>query len=359
MERRDIRAQDSLPGYDVLRSSAPQFVQDPIETDYVHHSDFMHHPVYDKYLHMHKVLVGNSGGRELELIATELEKETLPRLLDAAGWAAAEAGIVRTDIPTIERIALVERAEDSWVRAIDTQEYIDREGPDWLAENSTSFRLALNLAYAPLMKALIVGNITDTTRERTFADTLAIAQLSLIQRQLASKHGDVEAIGDLLGFEHECNAMLALLHLDDPRYVPIPSTARADTGYYHRDQTHDISVINQHWGHIKKVIPMEIKASAGRSDRRRYKSLIIRGKMHLSIVGRHDPQYTLNAFGAVYENSATTEQKNTVEYASSTIKDLLRLYQLGDKRDAVSYKNTQTTFYDTKKVGEKYKELSV
>jgi hypothetical protein len=171
--------------------------------------------------------------------------------------------------------------------------------------------------------------VTDATREQVFADVLALAQLAGIQRKLAYLSGSLDAVGNLLGFEHECNAHLTLLHIDDPRYVPLPSSARGGSGTTYPEQTHDIVVINQHWGKIRKVIPLEIKSKASLGDIKRYDALVVRGKMHLSVTGRYSPEFTRDSFAAYYSDIATRQDNHTVYRVTSTMKELLRLYQQG------------------------------
>lgn len=353
MQRRHISPEDSLAGYDTLQ--ATRFHSQPFEVD-----TFSPNAAYDAYFRIHKVFVGISGGQQLEGIASILETEAMPRYLDVAGWSAAEAGLVRSDRPAVERAALIDRARRSWERALSAQQSVNEtEGLEWLREDSATFRLALNLAYVPVMQALVAGNVTPTTRERAFADTLAIAQLNNLQSHLALQEGDIQAVGDHVGFGHECNALLTLLYLDDPRHVPLPSSARAGSGCDYREQTHDVAVINQHWGDILKVIPVEIKAAASRRDLKRYNALIVRGKMHLSTEGKYHPAYTQEAFAAVYEGRSTPAHEATVAHATSTLCDLLQLYQRGERLEVHKSKRASTRFHRPTEVAKNYKELSL
>ncbi len=343
---------EQLPGYDSLRSS-----NNDTEKTYPGFSPNKH---YAAYMNIHKVFVGRSGGRELISIADELEKEWLPDYLDAGGWAAAEAGLVCDDLPTSERMNLINRAEVCWQQAIINQDALSSDPTkEYLSEDTDQFRLALNLAFSPMMKSIVAGNVTRSVRERTFADTLAIAQLSALQLSLASKQGNVDAVGDHLGFGHECNALLALLYLNDPNNLPLPSTYRAGSGYEYRSQTHDIAIINQHWGDIHRVFPAEIKAAASFRDKQRYKALIIRGKMHLAIPGKFKPIETTDAFGRCFDGNATPEDQKIVHHATTTVKELLALYQKGDCPDEFKRIRTHTKFHTNDKLAEKYKEFSL
>jgi hypothetical protein len=187
---------------------------------------------------------------------------------------------------------------------------------------------------------------------------LAIAQLSVVQGDLASRSGDIGGVADHRGFQYECNGLLSLLYLNNPNCIPTPSSARAGSGYDHRDQTHDISVIHQRWGKIHRVTPIEIKSAASLRDRQRYKALIVRGKMHLSVEGRYDPKETLNAFAEVYEGNPTPDAQKITLHASSTMHDLLVLYQKGNEIEDFKKIHSNTTFHNVEHVAKKYRELS-
>lgn len=355
IERLALNDDSTLNGYDLLRTSgAPGHAL--IHPD---NKSFTPNPAYDEYFKIHKVFVGESGGIQLENIGERLKDEWLPRYLDAAGWAFAESALTQTSRPHIDRTHLLQEAAHCWEKALcSQQEFDDGEHREWLSDHVDSFRLALNLAYTPLMHSIVAGDVTEATRERTFADTLAIAQLSIVKGDLAAKEGNIGGIADHRGFQYECNALLSLLYLNNPNYVPLPSSARAGSGYDYRDQTHDISVVHQRWGKIHRITPIEIKSAASLRDKQRYKALIVRGKMHLSVEGKYDPRETLNAFAAVYEGEPTPDAIRIANHASSTTQDLLVLYQKGNEIESFKKIHSHTTFHDTTHVIKKYRELS-
>lgn len=368
MERQAIASNTALPGYDTLTNISHDtrdvFVADdttPYRVAY-NHMVYLDNPTYSKYLKMNKVLVGNKGAGELIDIGDALATESLPRYLDTAGWAYAEASLAGNDLSATRKVELVQQAEECWSYALRSYKHLESgEESEWFVEDPTEFRLAINLAYAPLLKSLAIGNVTDAVRERTFADTLAIAQLAAVHMELAVKEADQESISAFSGFLHECNALLAFLYMDDPRYIPLPSSARADSGYYHPEQAHDITLLNQHWGRIKNVIPIEIKAAASANDRRRYKALIIRGKMHLHLGmnGNHDPRQTLDAFADMYEDEGAASRSAylTVMTVAATAKRLVSLYRSGHELADLSLRGV-THFHDKERVVTEYPELS-
>ena len=364
IKRSVVSYETRLPGYDAHQSVrlAPAADEQPFKQSreaysrFRNHHEYLKDEAYDKYLRMHKVLVGESGAYELIEIGDVLAQSELPRYLDAAGWAYAEAGLALKSESTVGRVELVIAGESCWAEALQKEQFLlDGQAPQDLFEDAASYRTAMNLAYAPLMKSIIIGNITDSTRERVFADTLAIAQTSALQLGFAAREDKMHAVSGHIGFIHEANTLLALLYLDDPRYVPLPSSARADTGYYHRHQTHDVAIINQHWGTIKKIIPLEVKARASAADRERSKALIVRGKMHLTVGGRNNPSETTEAFSNVYHGVADESDRCIVDHASSTVLDLLRLYQRGAK-NAAGNVTSQTQFHDARYVAPYYRQ---
>lgn len=353
-----------LPGSDALKS-APLFKSNS-DYDYekvlLHfeeggHRNYLNNAAYDQYLHMHKVVVGEVGASKLKNIGAELENETLPTYLEAAGWAYVEAGLAASSLTTTERVELVNSGEKLWQRSlVRSAEIAEMLGGEYRYGDNEGHRTALNLAFAPLVKSIIVGNVRPNVIQKVLLDTAEISHDSKLSLDRAYDAGDTNAIAYHKGLLFEASALMALLYLDDPRYVPLPATARSDTGYYHREQTHDISVINQHWGEIRKIIPLEIKSKASLRDKRRYKALIIPGKMRLSIEGV-DPRDTVDAFYGLVHNNATTKQIVGIEQLSTQLREMLRLYQKGVSPEGLAM-NSLTRFYDSKAVVEKFPELS-
>jgi hypothetical protein len=322
------------------------------------HRKYLDNPAYNHYIHMHKVVVGESGAHVLIELADALQDESLPTYLDAAGWAYAEAGLASHTASAVDRVELITKAEKMWQRSIvngvsigetydSTYKYGDNEG----------HRTALNLAFAPLLKSIVVGSVSPDVMKRVLRDTTEIAHDSKLSLDRAYNDQDIDAAAFHRGFLFEASALMAMLYMDDPRYVPLPATARADTGYFHREQTHDISIINQHWGEIRKVIPVEIKSKASNRDKRRYRALIIPGKMRLSIDGV-DPRDTVDAFYDLQNGQATTKQAVEIERLSTQLREMLRLYQQGVTPEGLAV-NSLTRFHDAKTVADAYPELKI
>jgi hypothetical protein len=353
-----------LPGTDALKSAEYFNSRDnlgkKVALPYIGegtHRHYLDNPTFDKYLQIPKLIVDAEGAQELIEIGDELATETMPRFLEAAGWAYAEAALALNQDATIHRVQLVNAAEQSWRRALVNNLDLGRRYKEaWTTGEDSGHRTAMNLAFAPLIKSIVVGNVTKTIIDSVLQDTAAIASDAAQIMDEAYEKGDKATSRYHWGFLFEANALMTLLSMDDPRYVPLPSTARADTGYYHRSQTHDISIINQHWGEIRKVIPVEIKSRSTRWDRNRYKALLIRGKMHLSI-SDHDPRSTVRGFQNKVNGIASEMELDSIEEISAKMRDMLRLYQQGTTPEGLAI-NSLTRFYDTNKVAEVYPELS-
>jgi len=353
-----------LPGSDALKSAEYFGSSDnlgrKIVTPYIgenSHWKYLENATFDEYLQMPKVIVDAEGAQRLIEIGDELAFETMPRFLDAAGWAYAEAGLALSGDTAEHRVQLLIEAERMWSRALVNDLDLGRRYEErWTTNENMSHRLALNLAYAPLMKSIVVGNVADSVREKVMQDTAALATGSVRVMDELYANGHEAASSMHFGFLFEANALMTLLNINDARYIPIPSTARADSGYYHASQTHDISIINQHWGEIKKIIPAEIKSHSTRKQRERYQALLIRGKMHLS-VNDHDPRSTVKVFQSIVDGTASEKDVASIESMSVKLRDMLRLYQKGVTPEGLASKSL-TRFHDASKAAEVYPELS-
>jgi hypothetical protein len=307
---------------------------------------FLPNPAYEQYLRMHKVFVGQGGADQLQDIYESLCQEELPRYLSAAGWAATEAALVYTTMPEADRLDLLHAGVQCWERAIDYQKRLNADGPDCLVEYAYPHRIALDMAVVPLLEGVITGNLTAEVRKDVFKDCLNIAQSNSVQINLMAKNGHLEGLAEHLGFGYECNALLAFNWRCSKGWFVIPSMARSDTGYHHRQQTHDLMVVHHRNGQLLNITPVEIKASASARDRERYKALLVRGKMHLSAEGGYTPEATLKAIEAVYENNATPQQLHTFNNVTERFIDMVRDYCAGEALGYIATMRSVTRFRD-------------
>ena len=365
MEARESVVFQPLPGSDALKS-APYFNPHrplPFRSMKRHlqegaHRTYLDRPAFNEYMQMDKALAGTSDVDQLLRIGGELEKEELPTYLDAAGWAFAESGLVSESLTTVERVDTISRAESMWARGIvngmaigewfgERQQYEENEG----------HRLALNMAFVPLMKSIAVGNVREEVLAQTLRDVAEIAHDSRQSLARAEEREDEVSARYHKGFLFEASALMALLYIGDPRYVPMPSSARVDSGYYNAKQTHDVTVINQHWGEIRKVVPVEVKSMASRRARKRYRALIVSGRLRLTVGDTTESSETAEAFYEMVHGDASTEQIAAIEQLSTQLREMLRLYQRGVSAEGVAIGGL-TRFHDSKEAAQVYPELA-
>jgi len=321
--------------------------------------NFSPHPAYEQYLKIHKIQTGPKTSKTLEQIADQLAGEALPRYQSAAGWAALEAALGQPDSSIAHKNKLLTDAESYWVNAIETQLSCNASEKQYLIEHSAPFRYALDLAHLPLYQGIISGNVTENMRSAVISDTLAIAESNIVQMSLACKVGDQEAISDHSGFGYEANALLAFHSFNMPTFVATPGSARADSGHHHPKQTHDILVIQQKWGEIRSITPIEIKAAASQRDRKRYKALIMRGKMHLTKTNgsRSTPEITLKAFSSFFSGQPTIQELEITNYAQQNAANLYWLYRKGNNDNDFTSRENSYMFKDKSNIYAKYPEL--
>lgn len=305
---------------------------------------------YERYLRMHKVLVGRRGAEQLEAVHASLSQETLPSYLDVAGWAAAEVALIRSDKPIDERQLLLDSARSCWWRAMDIQKYLNAAEIECMTEYAFPYRMALDIAVVPLLEGIVRGEVAPEVRESVFQDCLNIAQSNLVRLQLMNMEGNVEGIGEHYGFGYECNAVLGHNRMLDENEFAIPAMARSDSGHYYEDQTHDLLHIRLNDGRIESIIPVEIKSHTSKRDRDRYKALLVRGKIHLSRYGMHQPIDTLHTIGAAYEGVATPEETGIAEEVTDRFKRMIQDYRAGEKLGDVATARSVTAFHDNQVV---------
>lgn len=352
----EVAFEAPLAGYDALQSSERQ-VTKPLEIDDATlerfskirpHMGHLANESYLNYIRIHKVFVNQKGSDRLVELAKDLEQEQLPEFLEAAGWAFAEAALVNMNETACTRLQLMNRAGSTWERALEASDALQKTVlGELLSTDSQPFRIAMNLAYKPLMEELVLGNITDRTRKKVLEDTLAITQLANVNTNLAWRNGCRDGVADMSGFIQEGNAMMTLLLLDDPRFVPMPSSSRADSGYFHRSQTHDIVIINQHYGKIKKVIPVEIKTHPSGADRSRYNALIL-SKTDLTATIHHSALSTTELIGRVVSGEVAPRDYEVVDKIKNRLKNKLDNYQKQGVTQANKFR-TKTRFYNNRR----------
>jgi hypothetical protein len=312
---------------------------------------------YESYLQMQKVWLDANGAEDLYRIHDSLKDEVMPRYLSAAGWAAAEAAIVGA-WPTSERLQLLRQGIVCWEKAIQTQLAFNKTEKAHLIEHSAPYRIALDLAVIPLLEGLILGHVTEEMCRNAYVDCLEVARANAEQLEHAKADMDVERYADHVGFAHECNALLALNRVQSKDWFALPTIARADSGYYHPEQTHDLLVVRRRAGEVQSVVPVEVKAKASLRDRKRYLALIVRGKMHLCD-NKHDPLDTFYAIAAVEAGTASTKQITVAHEVSQRFMNMIKDYYSGQELGGIATTATITRFHDRSVVAERHPGLSI
>jgi hypothetical protein len=322
------------------------------EVGQLEHRDYLENPAYAAYMKMNKVLVGVSGARQLEEVYSSLRDEVAPRFLTVAGWAAAEIALVRTDMDEDFRLSYLDAAVDTWIRSLDREIEINPCLPRNKVEPANAYRTALAVAIVPLLQDFVRGDVRKRTCEQVFETSLEVAKANA-QRMRQLREADMyEGVRDHSGFGYECNALLAFNRMLSQTWFAIPAIARADTGYHHRNQTHDLMVVHQKYGLLKTVTPVEIKAKAGKKDRRRYRALLVEGKMHLSVDANMGHEHTLDAITAVHEGTADEADEQIADSVTECFKSMVRDYYAGDVLGELAGRRTVTTFHDSSRVFE-------
>lgn len=365
MEYRESAAFQPLPGSDALKSAALFNPRRPLPFRAMRrhiqrgaHRSYLENEAYDEYQLLGKAIVNDQGIEQLRAIGDSLEAQELPVYLDAAGWAYAEAGIASQSLTTVERVDLIGKAESIWARGIVNGLAIGEHfGGEHRYQDNEGHRLALNLAFVPLMKSIAIGNVRTETMHRTLRDVAEIARDSRESLVRAEARGDEGTMLHHKGLLFEASALMALLYMGDPRYIPMPATARADSGLYNPKQTHDVLVINQHWGEIKKVVPVEVKSMASKKARRRYRALIVSGRLHLAVGDTTESSETAEAFYNVTQGIASLDEIVAIEQLTTQLREMLRLYQKGVTAEGVAAGGL-TRFHDSEEAARVYPELA-
>lgn len=314
---------------------------------------------YDQYLRMHKVFVGYQGAEQLENIYEALREDVRPKHLSAAGWSAIETALIRSDRDPEERLALLDGAGDCFVRALDTQRWLNGAQPELPCDYAYPHRIALDIAVLPLLRGLVEGTIDPRVRREVLRDCLNIAQSNAMYTKLMAQEGNTEGIGEFSGFGYECNALLGFNLRCTKGWFVIPSMARCDTGYHHRQQTHDLTIVHHRNGRLLNATPVEIKAAASARDRQRYKALLVRGKMHLSEPGNYRPDDTLAAIEAVYEGRPTSNDVQIFANVTNRFVEMVKDYCAGEQLGKIATKRSVTRFRDNTQVVANHPGLNV
>ncbi len=266
-----------------------------------------------RYLQMDKTLVESSDAAKLVDMADKLEEKDAhsSNTMLIRGWMLAEASLAGgEDFSWSERTELLDRSEVAFDAAI-----VPTNKDKLLTDHR--YRIALAIAHVPLIRAIVDGDVTENVQASVTQDVLEIANT-------------VNADEHLPGLAHELS-MMGLMHMmQDPRYVVIPSTYRGGNGTHHKSQTHDLSLIKQHYGQIRQVQPIEVKSSVVDRHRERYWSTLLSSATIISSLG-DDPDAFNRSMLEVFNGNASDMQFEAVQVAMNGVVQSLKAYRTTGK----------------------------
>jgi len=303
------------------------------------------HATYRHYLLMHKMSPGEGGARRLEAMAGVLSAETDPLFLSAAASAYLESGIVRDSLDVTSKLVLAGKAEMLWEQALRNESTL---GDVNQSENDAQYRIAMNLACLPMVRAMFTGDVMPEVIDESIEKLIGIGDVCGAEEELDRSVGRIDSANMLVGVQHEINALISLMYRKDPRFIAIPSFHRAGTGYYYPEQTHDIELISQHYGKVRHILPIEVKARMSNRTAKRYRAMLVGARVHLGVGGsvdQRDPSPTRQALNKYRSGEATDAEKETVLLIQSTIGDLISEYKKSGKHKPLIRSKSQMSYY--------------
>lgn len=317
----------------------------------LYYRDYLKHPAYEKYMRMHKLCLGEKGSRELQIVAGDMAKEDDPLFLSSAASAYLEAGIIHAPQEHRERVDFADKAELLWSKALVYEDWL-QERQELSNEHETidditaSYRIATNIACMPMMRSMFNGNVTEDAIDQSLEGLLRIGRMVNDEMALTSWQDNPSDHSMWYGLSYELNTLIALLYKRDPRFIAIPSFHRAGTGYYYPDQTHDIELISQHYGSVRAIIPIEVKAKVRSRNRKRYRSLLVSGREHLQLTDECNPVTTYEAYAQCKESSMPPQESlHIVEETQMAVRSLLAHYKQTGRDKTLVRRNSPTTYY--------------
>lgn len=316
--------------YQVLRSperiDVPQYKAPVGEVERFKNDSYMAHlqcDPYFEYVNFHDTSKSNADADILRSLADKMVEERLPTRIFAGASAILEAAILDTSTTTEEKYVEIDSAEEAYRRSIEAYDsLLDTQLDQITCNEDLPYRAALMLAYLPIFKELIAGEVSLDVRNRTARNVLTIAELCIIQREMADKEDDAKPRGDLTGLLYECGTHLALLINDKSNQVPVPAFARSDNGLSYIQETRDIDLWNIEAGTSQRV---EVKGTLSKKDKHHYGAPIITRK-HLGYTEKNNIYLTIDAFAAILNGRETIEQSMIVQDTSNTVLHIIDSY---------------------------------
>ena len=297
---------------------------------------FAPHPMLTRYNQIPKHFVEPELADELFFISTKLAREKpYPSYLFVAGSAAAESGLVATNISPEERHSRVHIAEQLWSQA--QQRYIELHCNDgWTESKVTAFtdRIQAHRIFVPLFHDLINGCVEERTSEVLHERLVRLANRNLDLYLSSFDAHDYGGASGRKGLSAELGVIGSITRLNCPTYFAMPTTARGDDGTYFGDKVHDVQVISQSWGSIRSATPIEVKQSGLYRRGDRYSSTYVSGRVHLNMPSSESPHFLCRYLKKELQGTATPQEISELNDVTSnvlreTINKPRYTYQLG------------------------------
>ena len=123
----------------------------------------------------------------------------------------------------------------------------------------------------------------------------------------------------------------------------IPSTYRGGNGMHHKSQTHDLSLIKQHYGAIRQIQPLEIKTTVADHHRQRYWSTLLSSGTIISSLSNNPAVFNRSMLD-VFNGNVSEAQFQAVQVAMDSLVQSLKTYRTAGKPKRHSM-HTVTQFY--------------
>jgi hypothetical protein len=269
---------------------------------------YMHPPSFDRYLRIHKHLVGPASAGLLINIALDLAEQDSPSYRFAAGSAAAEAALVSNERRNV-RLGYLDDAEKYWEDAIRERNTRDSVlDPELDVTSAAVYRMLTSHTYLPLMREMVRGYITEETLDDTYDALLKLASQLIFDIDTLNRSQHHDMASPYVGLVHEVIDLLSLNNFRRPWQIAMPSLYRADHGLHYPEQTHDLQMLDIQWGKIKNVTTIESKASSVVGMNGRYQAVVISGGNHLGIKNPGLPAQTIYFFLKQREGTITEDE---------------------------------------------------
>jgi len=139
---------------------------------------------------------------------------------------------------------------------------------------------------------------------------------------LDQAHLPLDSRSGHIGLTHEKVTELMLNHQLRPWLIAVPTIARADTGYFYPNQTHDIQLIEAQRGKIVETTPIEVKSKAGTGTHARYDSVVISASRHLGRLSRRIPAQSVYLLLKEQQGTLNEGESRQLEHVFKTVQHL-------------------------------------